>query len=635
MLWCISIVCFLCLKIFTMDDGKPSLEKGLETLHQATKTLSNVPGVYRMIDASGKVLYVGKAKALKKRVSSYIQFQKLPIRLQRMVAQTQRMEFITTHTEAEALLLESMLIKKLQPRYNILLRDDKSFPFILLREGHDFPQIQKHRGAKNIEGQYFGPFAGASDVNRTLAILQRAFMLRNCTDSYFEQRTRPCLQYHIKRCTAPCVGYVSKAEYAEQAEGARAFLSGKSREIQNQMQEAMTAASDAMDYELAASYRDRIRALTSVQTQKTSLDIGTEDVDVLALYHEGGKSCVQVFFFRGGQNFGNRSYFPRHDAADTPEDILAAFLAQFYQGKPLPPAVLISHDVPRRALLEEALSSQTGRKVILNRPERGNRRKLMEFALANARDALIRHQASQQGMAALLAGVAELFGLDDPPERIEVYDNSHISGTNMVGAMIVAGPEGFCKNAYRRFNIREADKGDDYGMMREVLSRRFKKALKEQDEQGRSEWPDLILIDGGQGQYNAARAVLEECGILDAVMPVAIAKGPDRNAGRERFFVEGRASFMLPTNDPVLHYLQRLRDEAHRFAIAGHRGRRQKQISVSPLDDVPGIGGKRKKALLMHFGSAKAVAAAGIDELEKVEGISRAVAQKIYDYFHG
>lgn len=617
-----------------MDDEKPSLEKGVKTLREAVKTLSNAPGVYRMIAQDGEVLYIGKAKALKKRVSSYIQFQKLPIRLQRMVAQIQRMEFITTHTEAEALLLESTLIKKLQPRYNILLRDDKSFPFILLREGHDFPQVQKHRGAKNIQGQYFGPFAGASDVNRTLAILQRAFLLRNCTDSYFEQRARPCLQYHIKRCTAPCVGYVSKTEYSEQVEGARAFLSGKSREVQSRMQEAMTAASQAMDYELAASYRDRIRALTSVQTQQAMVDIGTGDVDVLALYQEGGKSCVQVFFFRGGQNFGNRSYFPRHDAQDKAEHILAAFLAQFYQGKPLPPTVLISHDVPRKALIEEALSSQTGRKVSLVRPERGNRRKLMEFALTNARDALVRHQASQQGMAALLSGVAELFGLDEPPERIEVYDNSHISGTNMVGAMIVAGPEGFRKNAYRRFNIREADKGDDYGMMREVLSRRFKKALKDQEE-GRAEWPDVILIDGGQGQYNAARAVLEECGILDAVMLVAIAKGPDRNAGRERFFIEGRPAFSLPINDPVLHYLQRLRDEAHRFAIAGHRGRRQKQITASPLDEVPGIGGKRKKALLMHFGSAKAIAAAGIEELEKVEGISKAVAKKIYDHFHG
>ncbi len=632
-LWCGGKAC-LCLYSLVMDDDKPSLEKGVRTLREAVATLSNAPGVYRMIAMDGEVLYIGKAKALKKRVSSYIQFQKLPIRLQRMVAQIQRMEFITTHTEAEALLLESTLIKKLQPRYNILLRDDKSFPFILLREGHDFPQVQKHRGAKNIQGQYFGPFAGASDVNRTLAILQRAFLLRNCTDSYFEQRARPCLQYHIKRCTAPCVGYVTRAEYSEQVEGAQAFLSGKSREVQGRMQEAMTAASEAMDYELAASYRDRIRALTSVQTQQAMVDIGTGDVDVLALYQEGGKSCVQVFFFRGGQNFGNRSYFPRHDAQDKAEDILAAFLAQFYQGKPLPPTVLISHDVPRKALIEEALSSQSGHKVTLLKPLRGNRRKLLDFAITNARDALVRHQASQQGMATLLSGVAELFGLDEPPERIEVYDNSHISGTNMVGAMIVAGPEGFRKNAYRRFNIREAEKGDDYGMMREVLSRRFKKALKEQDE-GRAEWPDVILIDGGQGQYNAARAVLEECGILDSVMLVAIAKGPDRNAGRERFFMEGRPAFSLPVNDPVLHYLQRLRDEAHRFAIAGHRGRRQKQITASPLDEVPGIGGKRKKALLMHFGSAKAIAAAGIEELEKVEGISKAVAKKIYDHFHG
>lgn len=614
---------------------KPSIEGGLQIIAEAVKILTLTPGVYRMIAGDGEVLYVGKAKALKKRVASYLNFSKLPIRLQRMIAQTAKMEFISTHTEAEALLLESSLIKSLQPRYNILLRDDKSFPFILIREDHDFPQVQKHRGAKNIKGSYFGPFAGAMDVNRTLAILQRAFLLRNCSDSIFAQRERPCLQYHIKRCTAPCVGLVSGEAYAEQVQGARDFLNGKSRQIQGRMQEAMAAASAALDYEKAASYRDRIRALTSVQVSQEFADVDTAELDVLALYHDKGKSCVQVFFFRGGQSFGNRPYFPRHDAEEKPEDVLSAFLAQFYQGKPVPKAVLVSHEIPRKGVIEQALGAQSGHKVSIALPMRGKRRKLMDFALGNAREALARHLLTQAGQEKLLGGVAELFGLEEAPERIEVYDNSHISGTNMVGAMIVAGAEGFQKNAYRRFNIKQADAADDYGMMREVLTRRFKRALKEQEENGRSLLPDLILIDGGQGQYNVCREVLEECGIMGEVAFAAIAKGPDRDAGREKFFTEGRAPFQLPVNDPVLHYLQRLRDEAHRFAIAGHRGKRQKQMTASPLDEVPGIGARRKKALLMHFGSAKAVAAAGIDDLAKVEGISRAVAQKIYDHFHG
>ncbi len=611
------------------------IQAGLDVIGEAVKTLLPTPGVYRMIAGDGEVLYVGKAKALKKRVASYLNFAKLPIRLQRMIAQTHKMEFISTHTEAEALLLESSLIKSLQPRYNILLRDDKSFPFILIREDHDFPQVQKHRGAKTIKGSYFGPFAGAMDVNRTLAILQRAFLLRNCTDSTFAQRVRPCLQYHIKRCTAPCVGLVSREAYGEQVQGARDFLNGKSRQIQERMQEAMTEASGALDYEKAAAYRDRIRALTSVQVSQEFADVDAAELDVLALYHDKGKSCVQVFFFRGGQSFGNRPYFPRHDPEEKPEDVLAAFLAQFYQGKPLPKAVLVSHELPRKGVIEAALGAQSGHKVTISLPLRGKRRKLMDFALGNAREALARHLLTQAGQEKLLAGVAELFGLEEAPQRIEVYDNSHISGTNMVGAMIVAGSEGFQKNAYRRFNIKQADAADDYGMMREVLTRRFKRALKEQEESGRSMLPDLILIDGGQGQYNVCREVLEECGLLGEVALVAIAKGPDRDAGREKFFVEGRAAFQLPVNDPVLHYLQRLRDEAHRFAIAGHRGKRQKQMTVSPLDEVAGIGARRKKALLMHFGSAKAVAAAGIEELAQVEGISRVVAQKIYDHFHG
>lgn len=618
-----------------MSDVKASsLVTGMESIRSSIATLQNIPGVYRMIAEDGSVLYVGKAKALKKRVSSYLQIAKLPVRLQRMVSQTRRMEFITTHTEAEALLLESTLIKKLQPRYNILLRDDKSFPYILIRGGHDFPQVQKHRGAKNLKGEYFGPFASAGDVNQTIALIQRAFLLRNCSDTYFEQRSRPCLQYHIKRCTAPCVGTVTGQEYAEQVDGARAFLSGKSREIQERMQEAMQQASTAMDYERAASYRDRIRALTSVQTQRSFGDIDEADVDVLALHHEGGRSCVQVFFFRGGNSFGNRSYFPVHSEDDAPEDILAAFLAQFYQGRPLPPMLFLSHDVPRKKVLEEALSGQSGSRVRLVCPVRGERRKLVDFALSNARDAFVRRQNAQRDVEALLSGVAEAFGLEEPPERIEVYDNSHISGTDMVGAMIVAGPEGFQKNAYRRFNIKDSKAADDYGMMREVLGRRFKNALKEM-ENGERVVPDIVMVDGGLGQFNAAREVLEDCGVADYLTLVSIAKGPDRNAGRERFFMMGREPFSLPLQDPVLHYLQRLRDEAHRFAIFGHRGKREKKISASPLDEIEGIGAKRKKALLMFFGSAKAVAGAGVEELEKVEGISRSVAQKIYNHFHG
>ncbi len=605
---------------------------GIETIKEYVRTLPLSPGVYRMISAKDEVLYVGKAKALKKRVISYTQFDKLPIRLKRMVAQTCRMEFITTHTEAEALLLESNLIKKFQPRYNILLRDDKSFPYILIRTDHDFPQILKHRGAKKIKGQYFGPFASAGDVSRTITILQRVFMLRNCTDSVFAQRERPCLQYHIKRCTAPCVGKVSKDEYARQVGGAHDFMDGKSREIQASLTTAMQEASADLDYEKAASYRDRIRALTSIQQhQQINTDLG--DADVFALYQVSGKSCVQVFFFRGGRNLGNRSYFPRHEKEEETENILAAFMAQFYQNKPVPKEILIDRDLPERELLEEAFSSLAKARVTISRPQRGSRKKLLDFVTRNAKEALERQMAVSASQSRLLDGVAALFGMDEPPKRIEIYDNSHISGTNMVGAMVVAGPEGFQKNSYRIFNIREAEASDDYGMMREVMSRRFKKAI-EQGEVGGKNWPDLVLIDGGPGQFSVCRAVLEDFGILDELTIVAISKGPDRNAGREKFHMDGRAEFQLPENDPVLHYLQRLRDEAHRFAIGSHRARRQKQISTSLLDDVDGIGAKRKKALLLYFGSAKAVSSAGIDDLLKVEGISGSIAQKIYDHFH-
>lgn len=612
----------------------PSLQEGIEAIRRHVKTLPLSPGVYRMIGEDGAVLYVGKARSLKKRVSSYLQMEKLPVRLQRMIALTRGMEFIVTHTEAEALLLESNLIKTLGPRYNILLRDDKSFPYILIREDHDFPQILKHRGAHRTKGKYFGPFAGAGDVNRTISILQRAFLLRNCTDSYFAQRERPCLQYHIKRCTAPCVGKVDKAAYAEQVRGAQDFLNGRSRAVQEAMTRAMQDASARMDYEEAAAMRDRIRALTAIQSRQDINLADMGDADVMALCRDNGMSCVQVFFFRAGQNFGNRSYFPRHDEEDEPGDILAAFMAQFYQNKPVPKVVLVSHDLPEQAWLEEALSSTSAHRVAISVPRRGAKRRVMDFALRNAGEALERQVASNAGQAKLLSAVAALFGLEEPPQRIEVYDNSHIAGTNMVGAMIVAGPEGFRKSAYRKFNIKQAGASDDYGMMREVLTRRFRRALKEERGAEGENWPDLLLIDGGAGQLSVAQAVLEDCGIADDVTLVSIAKGPDRNAGREKFFMPGKEMFQLPVNDPVLHYLQRLRDEAHRFAISSHRARRQKQIAASPLDEIPGIGARRKKALLLHFGSAKAVSAAGVADLEKVGGISRSVAQKVYDHFH-
>lgn len=611
----------------------PSLKHGAEVIRKQAATLPDTPGVYRMLSHDGTALYVGKAKSLKKRVVTYSHVTKLPVRLQRMVAETRDMMFVHTHTESEALLLESNLIKKLRPRYNILMRDDKSFPYIFLSGDHDFPLLTKHRGSRKRKGDYYGPFASAGAVNHTINILQRAFMLRNCSDSDFATRRRPCLQYHIKRCTAPCVGYVSREEYASQVKAARDFLSGKNRAVQERFARAMQEASDRQDYEEAARYRDRIKALSAVQA-KQDINFGAVgDADVAALYMEGGKSCIQVFFFRGGQNFGNRAYFPSHDPDEAPEDILEAFLAQFYENKPAPPEIIISHDIKEKALLEQALTEKnadiTRRRVRIAAPERGVRRDILSFVLDNARDALSREMLKLAGEKKMLEGVTALFGMDKVPERIEVYDNSHISGTNMVGAMIVAGPEGLRKNAYRKFNIRTAEASDDYGMMREVMTRRFAKAVP--DEEG---WPDLLLIDGGKGQLSAVLEVLDECGVTDRVTVAGIAKGPDRDAGREKFFMRGREMFQLPVNDPVLHYLQRLRDEAHRFAIGAHRTRRKQDISKSPLDDIPGIGAKRKKALLHRFGSAQDVAAAGVKDLQKVEGISKDLAQVVYDYFH-
>ncbi|MFP4385870.1 MAG: excinuclease ABC subunit UvrC [Alphaproteobacteria bacterium] len=613
-------------------DGVPSIRRGVEIISSYADSLPLRPGVYRMIAADGGVLYVGKAKALKKRVSSYTHFEALSQRLQKMVSLTVRMEFITTHTEAEALLLEANLIKKLKPRYNILLRDDKSFPYILIDQEYDFPQVKKHRGAKKQKGLYYGPFPSAGDVNRALSILQRVFMLRNCSDHVFQNRSRPCLQYHIKRCTAPCVAYVNKADYARQVKGARDFMEGKGEAVRQALVQEMQEASRAEDYERAAILRDRIRALTSVQAR---YDVNSElgDADVMGIYSNEGVSCIQVFFYRGGRSLGNKAYFPRHGQDEEPSSILSAFVGQFYQNKPIPKRIVLSMPVEDPDLLQQALCEYTGRAVGVIVPKRGKYRRIADFAENNAQQALDRHLAHSATRLSLRRGVADVFGLDELPRRIEVYDNSHISGKHMVGAMVVEGVGGFEKSAYRTFNIKIADQSDDYGMMREVLSRRFQRALKGGQGPGSDSWPDLLLIDGGKGQLNVCLEVLEEMGIVQSLSVVAIAKGPDRNAGREQFFMEGREVFQLPENDPVLHYLQRLRDEAHRFAIGAHRSRRGRALSQSGLDQIPGIGAKRKKALLLHFGSAKDIEAAGVDELARVSGISRAMAQNIYDFF--
>ncbi|PCK00414.1 MAG: excinuclease ABC subunit C [Zetaproteobacteria bacterium] len=609
-----------------------SIDRGIKIIAGYVASLPLSPGVYRMISDTDEVLYVGKAKALKKRVMSYTHFEKLPHRLQRMVSMTRRMEFINTHTEADALILEANLIKRYKPRFNILLRDDKSFPYIVLKEGHDFPQILKHRGARTMKGEYFGPFPSAGDVNRTLFALQRAFLLRNCSDHTFESRKRPCLQYHIKRCTAPCVGKVSKEEYAQQVKGAQDFMQGKSRAVQQYLSTRMEEASTIMDYEIAAGYRDRIRALTSIQA-KHEMNDELGDVDVIAITQGGDVSCLQVFFYRGGQNLGNRSYFPRHDKDEPQSAILSAFIAQFYQNKTVPKHIIINKEIDDEALLEEALSVAAAHGVQISVPKRGKYKRAVDFAEKNAQEALKRFRSLSTTRLKMRQGVAELFGLDDVPTRIEVYDNSHISGTHMVGAMVVEGEDGFQKSSYRKFNIKVAGPGDDYAMMREVLSRRFKNALQE-DEAGGVGWPDLLLIDGGLGQLSACREALEDLGVLDQLTLVAIAKGEDRNAGREKFFMLGREMFQLPVNDPILYYLQRLRDEAHRFAIGSHRARRAKALLTSPLDNIEGVGTKRKKALLLHFGSAKAIEGASVIDLSKVTGVSKSLAQVIYNHFH-
>jgi excinuclease ABC subunit C len=612
------------------------------------------PGVYRMLDRKGDALYVGKARSLKSRVQNYTHTATLSNRLRRMVAETAAMEIVSTHTEAEALLLECNLIKRLMPRYNVLLRDDKSFPLIHITAGHDFPQLTKYRGARGKDGSYFGPFASAGAVNRTLVTLQKAFLLRSCSDNIFSNRTRPCLLYQIKRCSAPCVGHIGRQDYAGLIAQAHAFLSGGSGEVQRRLAGEMDKAADALDFEAAALIRDRIRALSLVQGHQDIHVAGVVDADVIAAHQEGGQTCVQVFFFRGGQNWGNRAYFPSHDRQLGVEEVLTSFVGQFYDNRAKPPLVLLSHQLVEQELVEEALSL-AGPKVTLAVPRRGDKKKLVDRIAATAREALGRRLAESASQRQLLDGVATAFGLDGPLNRIEVYDNSHIQGANPVGAMIVAGPDGLIKGAYRKFNIRGARLslsenetgavpaptpalprpagGDDYAMMREVLHRRFARALKEDPDRDRGAWPDLVLIDGGLGQLNAALGALAEIGVARLAV-VGIAKGPDRNAGRERFFVPGRASFLLDPRDPVLYFLQRLRDEAHRFAIGTHRARRAKAIGRSPLDEIAGVGAKRKQALLHRFGSAKAVARAGLGELERVDGISRAVAKKVYDHFH-
>jgi len=615
------------------DPSAPSLTAGAALIRETLKTMPGAPGVYRMIGGRGKVLYVGKARNLKKRVSTYANAARLPVRLQRMVAETREIEVVTTHTEVEALLLEANLIKTLKPHYNILLRDDKSFADILIATDHDFPQIIKHRGARKRPGQYYGPFASAGAVNRTITALQRAFLLRNCSDSVFASRTRPCLQYQIKRCSAPCVGRVGKADYDTLVRQAHAFLSGRTRAVQEDLAGQMQAASDALEFERAAALRDRIAALTMIQTHQGINPMGIGDADVLALAREGGQSCIQVFFFRDGRNHGNRAYFPGHDRNAEVDEIMAAFIGQFYDARPAPGLVLVSDEPAESGLLAEALSISAGHRVEIRMPRRGRLRKPLEHAVMNARSALARRMSESASQRQLLEGLAAALRLESTPERVEIYDNSHIQGANPVGAMVVAGPDGFNKAAYRKFNIRKAAAGDDYAMMREVLTRRFARALKEDPDREDGVWPDLVVIDGGEGQLAVAHEVLAELGIDDIEL-VAIAKGPDRNAGRERFHRPGRRPFMLEPRDPVLYFLQRLRDEAHRFAIGAHRTRRAKGAAVSPLDEVPGVGANRKRALLQHFGSARAVAQAGLADLEAVTGISGSVARKIYGHFH-
>ncbi|MEL6511769.1 MAG: excinuclease ABC subunit UvrC [Pseudomonadota bacterium] len=609
--------------------------KGHERIQAYLKTLDGSPGVYRMLDEQARVLYVGKARNLKARVSNYARPSGHSGRIARMIRETASMMFLTTKTETEALLLEQNLIKQLKPRYNVLLRDDKSFPNILMTKDHPFPEIKKHRGKKSQKGSYYGPFASAGAVNRTLNQLQKVFLLRNCSDSVFESRSRPCLLYQIKRCSAPCVGHISEADYAESVRDAEKFLSGKSTGVQERLAKQMAEASEAMEFERAAALRDRIRAMTQVQTAQGINPRGVGEADVIALHMEGGQACVQVFFIRANQNWGNRDYYPRVGNEVDETEVMEAFVGQFYGDKQPPKLVLLSHPVENEDLVAEALSQKAGRRVEIAVPLRAEKAELVSGAARNARESLARKMSETATQGKLLKGLAEAFDLNEPPKRIEVYDNSHIQGTNAVGGMIVAGPEGFVKSQYRKFNIKGDDitPGDDFGMMKEVLMRRFKRLLKEDPDRKGDTWPDLLLIDGGAGQVSAVREIMVEMGVTDIDM-VGVAKGIDRDAGKEEFYRTGQRPFALKHNDPVLYFVQRLRDEAHRFAIGTHRAKRAKAIGATPLDDVPGVGATRKRALLAHFGSAKAVGRANLADLKAVDGISDAMAETIYDYFH-
>src|SRR6056297_459776 len=617
------------------EETKKPAPTGYAAIRGYLPTLDASPGVYRMLDAKGAVLYVGKARNLKARVSNYSRPGGHSARIERMIRETASMMFLTTATETEALLLEQNLIKQLKPKYNVLLRDDKSFPNILVAKDHDFPRIGKHRGAKKAKGAYYGPFASAGAVNRTLNTLQKAFLLRTCSDSDYETRTRPCLLYQIKRCSAPCVGKISREDYAGLVRDAERFLRGKSTEMQAALAAQMEQAAAEMQFERAAALRDRIRALSSVQTAQGINPQGVAEADIIALHTEGGQACVQVFFIRANQNWGNRDYYPRTGAGAGPAEVLEAFIAQFYDGKDPPRQLILSHPVENPDLLADALSQKLGRKVEIIVPQRGEKAELVQGALRNARESLGRQMAEGQAQAKLLRGLAEAFDLDAPPRRIEVYDNSHIQGANAVGAMIVSGPDGFMKSQYRKFNIRgdSLTPGDDFGMMKEVLTRRFQRLLKEDPDRESEAWPDLLLIDGGAGQVSAVKEIMDDLGVEDVPF-IGVAKGIDRDQGKEEFHRPGQSVFALKRNDPVLYFVQRMRDEAHRFAIGAHRAKRSKAVSATPLDDVPGVGGTRKRALLAHFGSAKAVGRANLADLKAVDGISEGLAQKIYDYFH-
>ena len=628
-----------------------TLRSGAAIIADFVTRLPNAPGVYRMINDEGDVLYVGKARSLKKRVSNYTKPNGLSTRIIRMVQATATMEFVTTKTETEALLLEANLIKRFRPRFNVLLRDDKSFPYILISKDHEAPQITKHRGARQRKGRYFGPFAAAWAVDKTINSLQKAFLLRSCTDSVYDSRSRPCLLYQIKRCSGPCTGEINTDDYRDLVSAAEDFLSGKSSTIKKKLAAQMEEASERLDFEQAAIYRDRLSSLSVIQSHQGINPQTIEEADVFAIHQEGGQACVQVFFFRTGQNWGNRAYFPRVDKSDTPDTILSAFLAQFYDDKPCPRQILLGVDFDERELLEEALTEKSEHKVTVLVPKRGEKREVVQDATDNARKALERKLAESSTQLKLLEGVREVFGLEEMPRRIEVYDNSHIMGTNAVGGMIVAGPEGFVKGQYRKFNIKDEsiEPGDDYGMMREVLRRRFQRLIKDEPREKTTStrdedapapsnedatgWPDLVVIDGGKGQLSAVQETFAELGVTDVPL-VSIAKGVERDAGRERFHMPDRDPFMLPERDAVLYFVQRLRDEAHRFAIGTHRAKRKKDMIKNPLDEIEGIGPKRKRALLKHFGSAKGVSRAGIDDLLEVDGINEATAQVIYGFFN-